>query len=69
MFDRIEADLKGVQQALYSSRAVSTAPLPAGDIEVGYEPTHLCILEDSIEAHLHQVQELNQEKEESLEQR
>jgi hypothetical protein len=26
MYERIEAELKGVQQALYSSRAVSTAP-------------------------------------------
>jgi hypothetical protein len=26
MYDKIEAELKGVQQALYSSRAVSTAP-------------------------------------------
>jgi hypothetical protein len=42
MFDRIEAELKGVQQALYSSLAVSTAPLSAGDIEVGDEPAQLC---------------------------
>jgi hypothetical protein len=41
MFDRIEVELKGVQQALYSSCAVPTTPLSAGDIEVGDEPTQL----------------------------
>jgi hypothetical protein len=38
MFDRIEADIKSVQQTLYSSSAVPTASLSAGDIEVGDEP-------------------------------
>jgi hypothetical protein len=28
MYDRIEAELRGVQQALYSSHAVSTCPRP-----------------------------------------
>jgi flagellar biosynthesis GTPase FlhF len=77
MFDRIEAELKGVQQALYSSRAVSTAPLSSGDIEVGDEPAQLRRLADSTEAHLRRVQEekeqateaLKQEKEEAIEQR
>jgi chromosome segregation ATPase len=77
MFDRIEAELKGVQQALYSSRAVSTAPLSSGDIEVGDEPAQLRRLADSTEAHLRRVQEekeqateaLKQAKEEALEQR
>jgi hypothetical protein len=57
MFDRIEVELKGVQQALYSIQAVPTASLSAGDIEVGDEPSQLRRLEDSIEAHLHHVQE------------
>jgi hypothetical protein len=39
MFDRIEAELKGVQHDIYSSHAISTEPLLAGDIEVGHEPT------------------------------
>jgi hypothetical protein len=30
MFNRIERELQGVQQALWSSRAVSTAPLLEG---------------------------------------
>jgi hypothetical protein len=75
MLDRIEAELKGVQQALYSSRAVSTTPLSVGDIEVGDKPAHLCILTDSAEARLCHVQDkkeqateaLRQEKEEAIE--
>jgi hypothetical protein len=55
MFDRIEAELKGVQHALYSNCAISTAPLLVGDVEVGDEPAQLCRLEDSTEAHLRQV--------------
>jgi hypothetical protein len=39
MFDRIKVELKGVQQALYLSRAVSTVSLSARDIKVGDEPT------------------------------
>jgi hypothetical protein len=42
MFDRIEAELKGVQQALYLSLVVSTAPLSTRDIEVGDEPAQMC---------------------------
>jgi hypothetical protein len=57
MFYRIEVELKGVQQALYLSRAVSTMLLLAGDIEVGDEPTQLHILEESTEARLHRAQE------------
>jgi hypothetical protein len=57
MYDRIEVELKGVQQALYSSRAVSTAPSSSEGIEVGDEPAQLCKLADATEAHLHCVQE------------
>jgi hypothetical protein len=46
MFDRIEAELKGVQQALYSSRAVSTVPPPSEGAELGDEPAQLCRLAD-----------------------
>jgi hypothetical protein len=38
MFDRIKEDLKRVQQALYLSHTVYTAPLSVGEIEVGDEP-------------------------------
>jgi hypothetical protein len=55
MFDRIEAELKGVQQALYSSRTVPTTLLLAGDIEVGDEPAQLRRLADSTKTRLHCV--------------
>jgi hypothetical protein len=41
MYDRIEAEMKGVQQALYSSHAVSTAPPSSEGIELGDEPAQL----------------------------
>jgi len=55
MFDRIETEIKGVQQALYLSRAMSIAPLPSKGGELGDEPTHLRKLVDSIEALLRRV--------------
>jgi hypothetical protein len=56
MYDRIEAELRGVQQALYSSRTVSTAPPPSEEPELGDEPAQLCRLADVTEAHLHRAQ-------------
>jgi hypothetical protein len=41
MYDRIETELRGVQQALHSSHAVSTAPLPSEEPELGDEPAQL----------------------------
>jgi uncharacterized protein YbbK (DUF523 family) len=75
MYDRIEAELKGVQQALYSSHAVSTMPSSSEGIEVGDEPAQLRRLADATEARLRRVQEekeqateaLKQAKEEALE--
>jgi hypothetical protein len=52
MYNRIEIELQGVQQALQSSRAVSTAPLIAGTVEPGDEPTQLHWIVDMVEAHL-----------------
>jgi hypothetical protein len=58
MYDKIEAELKGVQQALYSSHTMSTAPSSSSEgIEVGDDPSKLCILAYATEAHLHHVQE------------
>jgi hypothetical protein len=68
MFDRIEAELKGVQKSLYSSRAVPTTSLLAGDIEVGYEPSHLRRLVDSTEAFLRRVEEEKEQDTEALKQ-
>ena len=56
MYNRIEVELKGVQQAIQSSRAVSIAPLPSEELELVYEPTQLHRLADATEAHLHQAQ-------------
>jgi hypothetical protein len=55
MYDRVEAELKGVQQALYSSCAVSIVPLPSEGIELGDEPAQLRRIEDVTKAHLHHV--------------
>jgi hypothetical protein len=57
MYDWIKADLKGVQQALYSSRVVSTASLSSGGIQVGDEPGQLRRIEDATEALLRRDQE------------
>jgi phosphoribosylanthranilate isomerase len=57
MYDRVEVELRGVQQALQSSRAVSTVPLPSEEPELGDEPTQLRRLADATEAHLHRAQE------------
>jgi hypothetical protein len=42
MYERIEAELKGVQQALYSSHAVSTVPPSSEGTKLGDEPAQLC---------------------------
>jgi hypothetical protein len=52
MYNRIEVELQGVQQALQSSRAVSTAPLPLGTPELGDEPAQLHRIADTVEARL-----------------
>jgi hypothetical protein len=54
MYDWIEAELKGVQQSLYLSHAVSTVPSSSEGIEFGDEPSQLRRLEDATEAHLRQ---------------
>jgi hypothetical protein len=77
MYDRIEEELRGVQQALYSSRTVSTAPPPSEEPELGDEPAQLHRLDDVTEAHLHRAQAekdqattaLKQAQEEFIEQR
>jgi hypothetical protein len=66
MFDRIEVDLKGVQQALYSSCPVSTAPSSSEGIEVGDEPAQLHRLADSTKDHLRRVQDEKEQATEAL---
>jgi hypothetical protein len=57
MYNRIEIELQGVQQALQSSRAVPTVPLTAGTVEPGDEPAQLHQIVDMVEARLRQAQE------------
>jgi hypothetical protein len=52
IYNRIKVELQGVQQALQSSRAVSTAPLLLGTTELGDESTQLHRSVDIVEAHL-----------------
>jgi hypothetical protein len=57
MYDHIETELRGVQQALQSSRVVSTVPLPEGTTEVGDEPVQLHQIIDTVEARLRSAEE------------
>jgi hypothetical protein len=55
MYDRIEDELCGVQQALQYICAVSTVPFPLGEVELGDEPAQLHHLVETVEAHLQQA--------------
>jgi hypothetical protein len=57
MYEIIETKLRGVQKALHSSHAVSTAPLPSEETYLGDELAQLCRIADAIEAHLCCMQE------------
>jgi hypothetical protein len=52
MYNRIEVELQGVQQALQSSRAISTVPLPLGTLELRDEPSQLHWLTYTVKSHL-----------------
>jgi hypothetical protein len=52
IFNRIKGELQEVQQALQSSRAVSTMPLIRGTSGTGDEPTQLHQIVDQVEARL-----------------
>jgi hypothetical protein len=52
MYDRIATDLKGVQQAFYSSRTVSTTPPLSEGIELGDETAQLHRIEYATKSHL-----------------
>jgi hypothetical protein len=54
VFSRINGELQEVQQALQSSRAVSTAPLTIG---TGNEPTQLHQITEKVKSHLRRAQE------------
>jgi hypothetical protein len=52
MYNQIEVELQGVQQALQSSRTLSTMPLPLETPELGDEPAQLHQIVDIVKAHL-----------------
>jgi hypothetical protein len=53
MYDRIKVELEGVKQALQSSHAVSTTPLPSKEQDLGDELAQLHRLVDATKTHLH----------------
>jgi hypothetical protein len=50
LYERIEKELKEIQQAIHSSRAVPTVPSSSKIAELGDEPAQLRRLEDATEA-------------------
>jgi hypothetical protein len=77
MYSQIEITLQGVQQALQSSQAISTMPLPEGIAEEGDESVQLHKIVDIVEVRLRRAQEekaqatqaLKKAQEEIIEQR
>jgi hypothetical protein len=57
MYERIEEEMKGVQQALHSIHTMYIFPPSSEGIELGDKPAQLCRIEYMTEAHLHHVQE------------
>jgi cell division protein ZapA (FtsZ GTPase activity inhibitor) len=57
IFNQIKGELQEVQQALQSSRAVSTVPLISRTSRTGDEPTHLHQIANQVEARLQRAQE------------
>jgi hypothetical protein len=49
MYNKIEIELQGVQQALQSSHTVSSIPLPKGTTEEGNEPVQLHNIANTVE--------------------
>jgi hypothetical protein len=52
MYEKIEIELRGVQQALHSNRTVSVVPLPSEELELGDELAQLYRIDDVTKAHL-----------------
>jgi hypothetical protein len=50
MYEKIETELRGVQQALHSSHAVSIVPPPSEEPKLGDEPAQLRRIVDATEA-------------------
>jgi hypothetical protein len=58
MYEKIEVELQGVQQALQSNRAVSTAPMPEGTPKERDELDQLRKIVDLVEIHLQKEEEV-----------
>jgi hypothetical protein len=57
MYERIESELKGVQQALYLICAMSIAPSSSETVELGDEPTQIQRIEYATKALLPRLEE------------
>ena len=68
MYERIEKELKDIQQAIYSIRAVPTTHSSSKSAELGDEPTQIRRLADAIEARLRQVHEEKEKATKALKQ-
>jgi hypothetical protein len=66
MYDQIEGEIKGVQQALYSIRTVSTTSLSSRSIKLGDDPAQIYRLANVTEALIRRVQEKNEQATEAL---
>jgi ribosome assembly protein YihI (activator of Der GTPase) len=68
MYERIEGELRGVQQALHSIHTMFIVAPPSEEIEMGDEPAQLRKIVDATEAHLRHVQEEKEWATEALKQ-
>jgi len=66
MYDRIEGEIQGVQQALQSNRSVSMAPMPEGTTEVGDESVQLRKIVDIVEVRLQKEEEVKAQATQAL---
>jgi hypothetical protein len=70
MYEKIEAELRGVQYALHSSLVVSTTPLPSEEtkLDLGDEPTQVHRIDDVTKSHLRRAQKETEQATVSLKQ-
>jgi hypothetical protein len=66
LYERIEKELKEIQQAIHSSRAVPTAPSSSKIAKLGDETTQLRRLADATEALLQRAHEEKEKATEAL---
>jgi hypothetical protein len=66
MYDIIEVELQGVQQALQYNRAVSTAPMPEGTPEAGDESVQIHRIANLVEVRLRKAEEVTMQATQAL---